>query len=199
MARRDLDAYFTPPYMTNALLDLVPEIRGNVFEPCAGDGDISNTLMDGGKGRKRFPKIFTNDIDGDRDTHFHFDASKPLLWPAKLGAAAEQIDWVITNPPYDHKILLPIVQNSLQFAKKGVAMLLRLSFEEPTKTGANARGPFLDKDENRIVKRLVMPRHSFTGDGKSDSVTVAWMIWSNEPLEGWPNISVHRARERYSK
>ena len=193
MARRKDDAYFTPPYMTHALLDLVPEIQGNVFEPCAGDGDIFKHLLP----LSRFPKCWSNDIDGSRDSQFHFDASKPLLWYSQLGAICDEIDWVITNPPYDHRILLPIVKNSLQMAKKGVAMLLRLSFEEPTKTGANARGPFLDKDENRIQKRLVMPRHSFTGDGKSDSVTVAWMIWSNEPLDGWPHISVHKAKERY--
>jgi hypothetical protein len=34
-----------------------------------------------------------------------------------------------------------------------------------------------------------MPRYSFTGNGKSDSVTTAWMIWSRIPLTGLPHVS----------
>lgn len=194
MARREKDAYYTPPYMTRALLELVPEIRGNVLEPCCGDGAIVHVIQEYGHGR--FPRAGSNDITPGLG-HFCFDASYQIDWVVAMPDYHKEIDWVITNPPYDHHILLPIVKNALQFARCGVAMLLRLSFEEPTRTGANARGPFLDNDENRIVKRLVMPRHSFTNDGKSDSVTVAWMIWSNEPLDGWPNVSVHKAKEKY--
>lgn len=192
MARREKDAYYTPPYMTRALLELVPEIRGNVFEPCCGDNAIADIVKS--YGPSRFRKVATNDITPLLG-NYCFDAASSLEWATC--DYSREIDWVITNPPYDHRILLPIVKNSLQFARMGVAMLLRLSFEEPTRTGMNARGPFLDNDNNRIVKRLVMPRHSFTGDGKSDSVTVAWMIWSNEPIEGWPNVSVHNAQKRF--
>lgn len=178
--------------MTNALLDHVPEIQGNIFEPCSGDLSIANVLRQ--DTTKRITSVVTNDIDTNKLALYHFDASKPLYW-AEHGLYP---DWVVTNPPYDHRVLLPIVQNSLQFAKVGVAMLLRLSFEEPTKTGANARGPFFDNPDNFIDRRLVMPRYSFTGDGKSDSVTVAWMIWGKGiALSGPPNLSIHKAMERY--
>ena len=56
----------------------------------------------------------------------------------------------------------------------GVAFLLRLSFVEPT----NERGDWLEK--NPPTGRITLPRYSFTGDGRSDSVTAEWMIWHKD-------------------
>jgi hypothetical protein len=53
-------------------------------------------------------------------------------------------------------------------------MLLRLSFLEPTRE----RGPWLAANPPDLV--IVLPRISFTGDGKTDSVTCAWMIWDKD-------------------
>lgn len=83
-----------------------------------------------------------------------------------------------------------IVRLAVEHAGVGVAMMLRLSFKEPTATGTRARrltsgilvpasparGPWLEA--HPLTRELVMPRYSFTGNGKSDSVTTAWMIWS---------------------
>jgi len=55
-----------------------------------------------------------------------------------------------------------------------VAMLLRLSFLEPT-AKVNPRGPWLA--ECPPSRLIVLPRCSYTGDGRTDSVTTAWMIW----------------------
>ena len=79
------------------------------------------------------------------------------------------IDWVITNPPFN--LAYPMLLKSLLNVRVGVAFLLRLSFVEPT----NERGDWLEK--NPPTGRITLPRYSFTGDGRSDSVTAEWMIW----------------------
>jgi hypothetical protein len=75
-------------------------------------------------------------------------------------------------------------------------MMLRLSFKEPTEH-KNPRGPFLET--NPLTRELVMPRYSFTGDGKTDSITTAWMIWAKEPLSGPPMLSLYQADTRFAE
>jgi hypothetical protein len=187
MARCDLDFYETPAYMTRALLAHVPEIRGTILEPCAGDLSIARILSaEGGL------KVFTNDIDPNRPADHHANAADPDF--ATL--MAPFVDWVVSNPPYEMPLCTHIVQNMIRTARVGVAMMLRLSFKEPT-SKVNPRGPFLEL--HPITRELVMPRHSFTGNGKSDSVTTAWMIWSKVPLSGHPMLSLYRADVRYAK
>jgi hypothetical protein len=86
-------------------------------------------------------------------------------------------DWVVTNPPFNQAE--KIVRNSLESAKS-VAMLLRLSFLEPCK---NRRD--LITGISKLI--LINPRPSFTGDGKTDSTSVAWFIWNGDPS---PDISL---------
>jgi hypothetical protein len=78
--------------------------------------------------------------------------------------------WEAMNEHPDGECAFKILTNAL-FTCKKVAMLLRLSFLEPTRE----RGPWLAKNPPDLV--IVLPRISFTGDGKTDSVTCAWMIW----------------------
>lgn len=179
MARRKNDFYETPSFMIEALLHIVPEIKGRVLEICSGDNSITRVLMES----KRFTDVLTNDIDPVRTAYYHQDAATTIT--------ARHFDWVITNPPYTMPLCIDIVANAVKHARVGVAMMLRLSFEEPTQL----RGPWLE--DNPITKRIVMPRHSFTGNGKSDSVTTAWMIWSKIPLSGPPNISLYNAEALY--
>jgi hypothetical protein len=173
--------------MTRALLAHVPEIQGTVLEPCAGDMSIARILSaEGGL------KVVTNDIDPQRPADHHSDASDPRF--ATL--MAPFIDWVVTNPPYQMPLCTEIVANSLRIARVGVAMMLRISFKEPT-AKVNPRGPFLE--QHPLARELVMPRHSFTGNGKSDSATTAWMIWSKVRLSGEPMLSLYRADVRYGQ
>lgn len=82
------------------------------------------------------------------------------------------VDWVVTNPPF--AAAMPILQYAVAHARVGVALYLRLSFLEPTR----ACGPWLEAHPPTRV--LVLPRHSFSGDGKTDSVTGAWMVWRRD-------------------
>lgn len=164
--RRHNDFYETSAY---AVTELIRNVRldGDVlFECCVGTGAISKPLS------ICFPdkKIFTNDIDKMLPASQHFDAANPANWANyTLPAPNETIDWTITNPPFNSafKILINAYDNST----KGVAFLLRLSFLEPT----YERQHWLsDHPPNKLI---VLPRFSFTGDGKTDSVTCAWMVW----------------------
>ena len=155
--RRKNDFYETPPVFTRILLeDIEYHIGIKILECCNGDGAISNVL------KKKGYDVVTNDIGRDADTHY--DATQDALWSRYSG----NVSWVISNPPF--KSAPTIVQKAYHTAQHGVAMLLRLTFLEPCQN----RGDFLSKHPPNLI---VLPRHSFTGDGGVDSVTCAWFYW----------------------
>lgn len=166
--RRANDFYPTPAALTAVLLDLVPELAGSAVEPCAGDGTMAGALKCSG----RLTRITTNDILAGFGCTTTSDARDP-------GAAVWQVaaDWVITNPPFTWAG--EILANAWAHAAKGVAMLLRLTFLEPTVARAELLrqlAPFLS---DMIV--FGQPRPSFTDDRRTDSVTTAWLVWQ----KGW--------------
>lgn len=170
MTRRYLDAYYTPAGQMLALLEH-QDITGSIIEPCVGGGDIARQLPG---------DIETNDIDPSVSAQQHLDAGGAELW------AGRGVDWVVSNPPYKQPACRDIVAHAVGTARVGVAMLLRLSFLEPT-AKINPRGPWLA--EHPPSRLLVLPRCSYTGDGKTDSVTTAWVIWlRREPLSREPPI-----------
>lgn len=190
MARDELDRYYTPAGMTRGLLSRVP-ISGRVLECCAGDGSIAKLLWE----NPNVSEVITNDIDPAQQCNWHLDATTFQVFDEV------QPDWVVTNPPYDSKLLPEIVKNALESARIGVAMLVRLSFLEPTME----RDAWLPDNEPDLI--IVTPRFSFTRNNKTDSVTTQWVVWYNtlsppgsswqtQPVPwGWPRgIKVmHRA------
>lgn len=165
--RRENDFYPTPEFATRELLKRV-KIGGNVLECCCGDGAISRVLPEG-----ELPStIFRNDIDVTLPADFHEDVSFEEAWH-QIGKKTG-FDWIVTNPPFNRAN--DIVPLAFEFAEVGIAMLLRLSFLEPTED----RGAWLNKYPP--TKLIVLPRISFTGDGKTDSVTCAWMVWKKNDM-----------------
>ena len=156
MARRSNDFYPTPSWATERLLGLFP-LTGTVGEPCSGAGDVANVL-------RRHNKVWTNDIDLDHVADSHYDLTDPEIW-GKL----PDCDWIVTNPPF--KIAAAIVPAAYEKARLGLAMFLRLSYLEPCQN----RAQWLE--DHPLTKLIVLPRFSFTGNGKSDSCTTAWMVW----------------------
>jgi hypothetical protein len=162
--RRDLDFYETPQWATRVLLEELP-IRGmgdmvTILEPCHGEGAITRELLSAGH------QVQTNDVNPSTDADTHLDAAYGPNWRKWYP------HWVITNPPFIKA--REIFRHAYDHAKEGVALLLRLSFLEPT----DDRGELLWRlppDE-----LIVLPRISFTGDGNTDSVTCAWMIWHKQ-------------------
>ncbi len=167
--RRALDFYETAPWMTKGLLTrLLPcwSPFTTVYEPCAGDQSIVHVV------REMIPSttVYTNDIDSNRRTDTHEDATQRSAW-------WRHHDLTVSNPPFNGA--LPIVQHAVTASPNGiVAMLLRLSFLEPTKGTTRHPGRATWLKANPPKHLIVTQRYSFTGNGKSDSVTTAWMIWS---------------------
>jgi len=165
--RKANDFYPTEAAVTKQLLKIVPNINGNVLEPCAGDGAIAR-VFDKHQG---VDVVYTNDINQAWDCNYHQDASKTETW--KEWKKTTKFEWIVTNPPFNQAhLILPLAYKS---ATVGVAFLLRLSYLEP----AGNRGEWLRSYTENLSNLIILgqPRPSFTGDGKTDSCTVAWMVW----------------------
>lgn len=173
--RRALDFYPTPTWATRVLLDRVPQISGRVLECCSGQGDISNALAD-----RIGIHVIENDIDTRCASDFHLDATDPVAWQ-RMHAEAGPFDWVVSNPPFS---LAPkIVPRARAYAVRGMAMLLRLSYLEPCAD----RVDWLTK-HSEYGRLIVLPRISFTGDGKTDNVTAAWLVFG-DVAHGWEIVA----------
>lgn len=179
--RRVDDFYPTPPWMTRALLKRLPNLKPlRILEPCAGDGAIVRQLTSA--------HVVMNDIVERPPVtpDFLLDATKRDSWTAFRRFSS--FDLVITNPPFE--VAFDIVQHAVEFAGRGVALLLRLTFLEPT----DQRGPWLH--EHPPERLIVMPRHDFRGNGSTDSVTSAWMVWSKGQPLGPCGVDVVTKAER---
>lgn len=181
-ARRDEDFYATPGWMTRALLRriFIPA-TASIIEPCAGDGAIVRELNDW--------RVLTNDI-----------IARPPLNPLCMHDARSKKAWQVfdsfgplgvclTNPPFNDAFV--IAEQAYEFCQIGVVLLLRLSWLEPT----DDRGQWLKA--HPPTRLIVMPRHDFRGNGKTDSVTSAWFVWDKA---GWlckqPGIDIVTKSER---
>lgn len=163
--RRDNDTYYTLQAQTaiDALLTHVPRLNGPyIFEPCVGEGHLARALA-----RRDRQPFLTNDIDQYVLADFHLD----MAAESAVGWLSEQhsFDWAVTNPPFN--LAFPMLKTLLPYAHSGVAFMVRLSFLEPT----FERGAWLAEHPPDLV--IVLPRMSFTGDGRTDSVTCAWNCW----------------------
>jgi len=162
------DFYATPAWQTRVLLHHQPDIGGIVLDPCVGNGAIASALSRPGT------TMLTNDWDQTHEAEWHLDASGPDLY-----ALAGPVDWVVTNPPYTMPLCLDIVARAVREARVGVAMLLRITFREPTRHRF-PRGPWLAA--HPVSRVLTLPRYSYTQDGRTDSVTTEWCVWVRRPL-----------------
>ena len=158
--RNALDFYETPAWQTEALLRFQPDISGVILDPCAGTGAIARVLESAGH------PVVTADLNPEHGPQEVSDASTAALY-TQVGP----VDWVVTNPPYRMPVCFEIVAQAVAHARVGVAMLLRLSFREPTRV----RGPWLAA--HPVSRLLTLPRTSYTQNGKSDSVTTEWCVW----------------------
>ena len=156
MARRSNDFYLTPSWATEMLLSRFP-LTGAIGEPCAGAGDMASVLRQHGE-------VWTNDLDRSHTADNYYDLLDPDSW-AKL----PECDWIVTNPPFN--IAAAIVPAAYGKARLGIAMFLRLSYLEPCQNRAEWLA------DHPPTALMVLPRISFTGNGKSDSCTTAWMVW----------------------
>jgi hypothetical protein len=183
--RRPLDNYETAPWQVDALVDNLPELVGSIWCPCVGDASLLDRL------RERLPNltlsIITNDIDPACDAMFHLDARLPRSWEIMVKTWGRP-GWVVENPPFNVEI--DILKCAWEVARSGVVFMSRVSFCEPTKD----RGPWLS--EHPYQKRITLERHSFTGNGSTDSATTDWLVWAKYPLRPPFGVSAYSYRRK---
>lgn len=176
MARVANDDYPTRPALARALLARMQDMDyvafGTVLEPCAGDGQLVKPF------RPYATNVITNDIDPKYNTDFNLDATQFSFWQA-----VPRPRWVITNPPF--RQATEILKHAMNFASHGVAMLLRLSFLEPTSATKYQGREYYPRAE--VLKMYAeylnylyvigSPRPAYKSGRRTDSVTTAWFVW----------------------
>lgn len=157
-ARQALDAYWTPPWCVDVLLDAV-KLRGLIWEPACGQGNISERL------KARGHTVYSSDIadhgyDGLRQD---FLGRKGREWNGSI----------ITNPPYEHaRAFVDRALWSTHEDKGMVAMLLRNEFDS-----ASSRVDLFDKPP--LYCKLVLTRRPKWTETKKASPrhNFAWFVW----------------------
>lgn len=163
MSRKKNDFYITPQGLIRALISTV-DVGGNILECCAGDGAIAKLLPG---------QVFTNDIDYVHNADMQYDVTDSDIWFA-MDTYCQGIDWVVTNPPFSSA--QDIIPHALAHSQIGIAMLLRLTYLEPTFKRGNWLSSYAPLMSNMII--FGSPRPSFTKKG-TDSATVAWLVWKH--------------------
>jgi hypothetical protein len=176
---RKLDLFPTPPWGTRALfkhvfpaLNLPPRIR-TAWEPAAGFGHMSEPL-------KEFCRFVVAtdiyDYGPHLDTRSDFRSADPT---------ASLVDWVITNPPFDHSH--EFLEMAMKVARKGVAFLVRLAWLESQGRYHNLWTQTPPTVVAAFTERLPMCLGGW--DPKLSTATAyAWYIWVRDEQGEWPRV-----------
>lgn len=169
-ARKPLDFYPTPEWVTDALRPHLPKLD-YIWEPACGSGEMVRALERTGA------SVLRTDISSGNDF---------LMFTPPTH---ERLEAIITNPPYD--LAEEFCERALQMmepARGLVAMLLRTDFDH-----AKSRA-HLFRDCPAFSKKLVLMKRIVwfvEADGKpkaSPSFNHAFYIW-NWKHEGAPSIA----------
>lgn len=119
----DLDYSPTPPWATRALCHhVMPELGyagktfTTVWEPACGAGHMAEVLAE------------YSDLVIATDLHSYGYGQAPLDFLGELPSQMSA-DWIITNPPFEDRVLKFMVR-ALELARIGVAMFLQLRYLE---------------------------------------------------------------------
>ena len=150
------DFYATPPEATRALL-AVEQFEGAIYEPCCGQGHISEVLADAG-----YQVESTDLVDRGYGT-----PRVDFLMESGLR------DNIVTNPPYG-KLALQFAAHANALARSKVAMLLKLQFLEGVE-----RRQFFSHTPPATV-HVFSNRQSLMKNGESFAggmMALAWFVW----------------------
>ena len=170
--RVENDYYATPPESTLKLLE-VEEFKGNVLEPCCGEGHISEVL------KEKDYEVFSNDLVN----RGYGESFKDFL-----NDNFETYDNIITNPPF--KYAKEFIEKSLEITTGKVAMFCKIQLLE----GVSRKEMFESTPLKTVyvfTKRQNPLRNGSPVDenGKKWASTMcfAWFVWEHG-YEGKPNI-----------
>ena len=150
--------------VVDQLLDALEcPLTGTCLDCCAGEVTTAKALAE--KSRLR---IITNNINPDLSTDYHQDVSIQQGWQR-----LPDVDWIISIPPYiKAPIIIPLAYEKV---KKGIIMLLKLSYLEPCPD----RVEWLTKQPP--TKLICIPRILSAKKRDLDSIALAWFVWLKDP------------------
>ena len=182
-ARRERDLYETPEWVTEALIDHLPRITGQVWEPAAGNGRMAAVLA-------RHFNIIASDIElpqvgvpclgGERITQMLVPGVGPIYRHDFFHAPLTDAGAIITNPPFSQGICTRFVERAIGLVQGRlgvVAILQRVDWDS-----AITRS-HLFADHPAWARKLVLRRRIawfVEANGKpkaSPSENHAWYIW----------------------
>lgn len=133
--------------------------KGSVLLPLDFTGELKKQIQEFSK-----DEIITNELEQD---------VTDIDWWAQY---KNQVDWVIAITQGNKEYTQWVTDCGVQIARRGVCILDRLTFLEPTKTREN----FLEKFALTNIK-VLSPRPAFRADEikAKDSVTSAWFVFTD--------------------
>lgn len=162
---RALNYFPTPPWGARAGCEVLRDFdpaAASFWEPACGEGHMAEAL------KEYFPTVYASDIHphGYGDVH-DFTLLQDCPYP--------QPDYVFTNPPFEHAAAF--LAQGMRFARRGVALLLRVAFVEGTE-----RFPLVWQGDSPMalcapfVERLPMVLGTYDPEASS-AVCMAWFIF----------------------
>lgn len=166
-----LDFFPTPPWATRALVQYVaPGIRhAHIWEPACGIGSMARPLAEYAE------MVFASDVHD-----YGGNAVHDFLQPYRPPGAAGRPDWIVTNPPF--RLGEQFALHALQWAKEGVALLVRTAFLESV--GRYDR--LFRHRPPSIVAQFTERVPMFKGrlDAKGSTATAyCWVVWRSGPTQ----------------
>lgn len=162
----EYDYYATDPKAVEKLLD-VHEFKHYVWEPCCGEGHISNVL------KARGYDVWSSDIidRGQNDETIDF-----------LSINDKYADDIITNPPYN--LGVKFIEHALEISEKNVqiALLMKITF-----MCSKGREAFFKKNPPKYIY-VFSDRIECAKNGRFEGkkgVDYAWFIWE----KGWSGVT----------
>jgi hypothetical protein len=177
-SKRDkTDFYPTPVPSTLALLDsgYLEYDYKSILEPAAGKGDIVKVV------KHYYPNAKIDAFD-------LYDYGSEIVKPGKnfLTDEYDKYDLVITNPPYNSKILMPFVEKAIEVANKSVAMFLKITFLEGKKRYDFFKNNKMLKYVLVFSDRQPLYKNGIV-DNSGNAICYAWYIW-DKSYNGLPTI-----------
>ncbi len=190
--RNHLDRYWTHPWMTYELLKVASrEIKGNIWEPAAGRGDMSRALQEWKGWSAVTVDVHSSDIDMSEFDHTIGPGhERSFLDEQDPPGHPDDIRTIITNPPYSQPwrgIADDFVEHGLKFMIDGkidfMAMLLRSEF----KSGKSPRRKGKFGDCRHYMGELVLttrPRWDYGDPDAPENAAprhnFSWFLWKKD-------------------
>jgi hypothetical protein len=191
MPRDPLDRYYTPPWATRLLLERLRDHHGynlatqTIGEPFAGAGHMVRELERVGA------RVIASDIDPGSP----FETVNFLSTDAY--SRYHGVDWLITNPPYNAEesdtTAVRCIRHALRLSCS-VAMLLRLSFQEPCAD----REHLITSCPPDWMGTLPRVHYKGPGGGTQNNQTSVWGIWDKLSGEAKMHWWTRADKERVS-